>query len=209
MAFKIRTATFDRAATRPQHAPGPRPSVAFAGRSNVGKSSLLNRLVNQRGLARTSSTPGRTQEIHYYDINGEAWFIDLPGYGYAKVPEPIRRRWAPMMTRFFDTVEQLRLVIVILDVRRDPTPEDRELLAMLEAHDIPYIFAVTKSDKLSRMQSTRRMAEIGKALSAPDDALIPVSSLSGAGIDDLRDVIGAVLDAPAEPEEPEATPPEL
>lgn len=194
MRFKVHHAEFLRAITKPDQAPPERrPAVVFAGRSNVGKSSLINKLTGRRSLARTSSTPGRTREIIYFDINEKAYFVDLPGYGYAKVSAAEQRRWAPMMNRFFQEADGLRLIIVILDVRRDPTPEDHKLLDMLDARKIPYIFAVTKCDKLSRSQVAKRIKELQGALGVDETALVPVSSETGHGINDLLGVIGAAL----------------
>ncbi len=192
--MKIHNPQFDRAITRPEQSPEPRPSVIFAGRSNVGKSSLLNRLVGRRSLARTSSTPGRTREIHFYDIDGHSYFIDLPGYGYAKVSKAVKMKWAPMMRRFFRMADGLRLAVVILDVRRDPTLEDRELMDLLLERDLPFIFAVTKCDKLGRAALGKRLAEIRRALDVDESAIIPVSAETGAGVDDLMGVISALLD---------------
>ena len=190
----IRKAEFVRAITRPEQAPEARPSVIFAGRSNVGKSSLLNVLVGRRGLARTSSTPGRTREIHYYNIEDAAWFIDLPGYGYAKVSKAQQASWGPMMRRFLQRAAEIRLVVVILDARRDPSEGDRQLLEWLAADERPYIFAVTKIDKLSRSECGVRLKALQRTLGLADDsALVPVSAKTRAGVDDLLGVIRAAL----------------
>lgn len=190
----IKSAEFVRAVTHVEQAPPERPSVVFAGRSNVGKSSLLNRLVNRKALARTSGTPGRTREIVFFDIEGAAWFVDLPGYGYAKVSKSTQYRWAPMMERYLRLGQGIRLVVVILDVRREPTDEDRQMIEWLEDNERPYIFAVTKCDKLSRSQQAKRLAALRKALGLADDsALIPVSATTGQGIEDLLGVVRTVL----------------
>lgn len=191
--FKIKKAEFMRAITKAVQAPpGVRPSVVFAGRSNVGKSSLINRVTGRRGLARTSSTPGRTREIVYFDIDDRLYFIDLPGYGYAKVSASVQRQWAPMMNKFFAQAEGLRLVIVILDVRREPTAEDERLIAMLESLQIPFIFAVTKCDKLSRSAVAKQLKTLESLLGVDASALIPVSAETGDGIDHLLAVIDEV-----------------
>ena len=130
----IQSAEFLRAVTKIEQAPKPdMPGVAFAGRSNSGKSSLINAITQRKGLARTSSTPGRTQEIVYFEINGKYHFVDLPGYGYAKAPESVRQKWGPMIEGFLRGAEALRLVIVILDIRRDPTPLDHQLIEFLNS----------------------------------------------------------------------------
>ncbi len=193
MRFKIKKAEFLRAITRADQAPpGVRPAIVFAGRSNVGKSSLINRLTGKRGLARTSSTPGRTREIIYFDIDDRLYFIDLPGYGYAKVSAAVQRQWVPMMNRFFAHAEGLRLVVVILDVRREPTPEDHKLVDMLESLGLPFIFAVTKCDKLSRSAVAKQLKGLEAGLRVDATALIPVSAETGAGVDHLLAVIDAV-----------------
>lgn len=206
MGLQIVSAEFIKSITHPKYAPEPRPAVAFAGRSNVGKSSLINRLVNKKRLARTSNTPGRTQEINFFNIEDRYYFVDLPGYGYAKVPPAIHRKWGPMMERFFQEAEGLRLIVLILDVRRDPTGEDFQMIQWLENRGLPFIFAVTKCDKLSKTQLAKRLREIQQGLGLEDDsALVPVSSLTGAGVMEMLQVIRLALEsepepAPAEPE---------
>jgi GTP-binding protein len=201
MALKITHAEHMRGITHIKHAPEPRSSVVFAGRSNVGKSSLINRLINRKQLARTSKTPGRTQEIHYYMINDRFYFIDLPGYGYAKVSKTIRRTWSPMMRNFFRLAENIHLVVLILDIRRNPTPEDQKMINWLEVNMRPYIFAVTKVDKLSETQRNQEIVRIRQQLKLEDDsALVPVSSVTGSGTKDLMHVIHTALNTPVEKE---------
>ncbi len=191
----FKSAEFLKAVTDPRHAPEARPSVVFAGRSNVGKSSLINRLVGRKGLARTSSTPGRTREIHFYDIEDRWFFIDLPGYGYAKVSKTLRRTWGPMVERFMRQARGIRLVVMILDIRRDPTPEDLQLIDRLDQGGHPYIFAVTKCDKLKKQQQRPRLAALQSALELPDDsALVPVSGRTGMGIEDFAEVVRGTLE---------------
>lgn len=194
MKPKIHEAKFLRSITRVSEAPTPlRPSVAFAGRSNVGKSSLLNALVRHKGLARTSSTPGRTQSIVYFGINERFYFIDLPGYGYAKVPMKVRARWGPMVEKFLTQVKELRLVIVILDARRDPSDQDLELVEWLDAAGLAYFFALTKADKLGRNALAKRSRAIQERLALKDaDALLPFSAVTGTG---HRELLGVIFDA--------------
>ena len=207
MTQPIKKAEFLRAITLVEQAPPTVPAVVFAGRSNVGKSSLINRLTNQRQLARASSTPGRTREIIYFSIDEKYHFIDLPGYGYAKVSETERRKWGPMMERFFRYAEGLRLIVMIIDVRRDPNDDDLQMLDWLEARGLAYIFAITKCDKLTRNQIKKRMLELQTMLGLDDDSgLIPISSQTGQGMDDLLGVIRAALEA--EPPPAEAPPAE-
>lgn len=167
-----------------QFPPADRPEVAFAGRSNVGKSSLLNRLLNRRKLARTSNTPGRTQSINFFTIGADLYFVDLPGFGYAKVPLAVRAAWQPMVEGYIAAPRDLRLVLVLVDIRRDPGDEEKGLLAWLESQDIPYLVVATKSDKFSRGKGQQRLAAIRRelGLSAPPLAF---SALSGEGREEV------------------------
>jgi GTP-binding protein len=133
-----------------------RPEVAFAGKSNVGKSSLLNVLVNRKKMARTSSTPGRTQSINYFCLENSLYLVDLPGYGFAKVPVSVKKSWQKMVESYLTTRPNLKSVIVIVDIRRKPSSEDKDLLLWLNHYGIPAILVLTKADKLSRNQATRQ-----------------------------------------------------
>lgn len=181
--MKVLTAEFVLSATKPDHYPPPvLPEVAFAGRSNVGKSSLINTLVKHKGLARTSNTPGRTQEINFFTVNDRIGLVDLPGYGYAKVPEKIRRQWGPMLETYLRERSSLKLVVLILDCRRDPSGEDLQLLDWLRHYRIPCLPVVTKTDKLSRNQLNARRRAIAASLGiSPPEGLLCFSALSGAG----------------------------
>jgi GTP-binding protein len=148
---KILRADFAGASHVPgQYPPPTLPEVAFAGRSNVGKSSLLNRLLHRRSLARTSRTPGRTQAIHFYRVNDRFLFVDLPGYGYARAPEALRRAWRPLVEGYLEGRASLRAVVVIVDIRHDPAEGDVELLDYLAHHAIPAVLVLAKADKLPR-----------------------------------------------------------
>ena len=190
--MKIVSADFILSATSPAHyPPADLPEVAFAGRSNVGKSSLINTLVRRKGLARTSNTPGRTQEINFFTVNGRIAFIDLPGYGYAKVPEKIRKNWGPMIEAYLSGRQTLRLVVLILDIRRDPSPEDRQLIAWLQFYGIPFLIALTKIDKVTRNQRGERQRLVGERLDlATGHPLILFSARTGEGKDLLWREIG-------------------
>jgi GTP-binding protein len=141
----------------------PGPDVVFMGRSNVGKSSLINRLLGVRGLARTSSQPGRTQSVNFYRVNDRCYFVDLPGYGYAKAPEAVRRSWRPMVEGFLDArKERIALALLIVDARHAASPLDITMRDWLDAKRIPYIVTATKSDKLSgngRAKAARTLRE--------------------------------------------------
>jgi GTP-binding protein len=188
---KIPKAQFIKSATASSHYPAVNlPEIAFAGRSNVGKSSLINTLVGQKGLARTSNTPGRTRLINFYDIN-ETWcFVDLPGYGYARVSEEERRAWGPMVETYLQERRTLRLVLLILDIRREPGEHDLTFRAWLVERGFPFRFVLTKSDKLSRMQLLARKGEIARMLGLPlPGEPIVFSAKTGAGREDIWRVI--------------------
>jgi GTP-binding protein len=183
--MKVLSAEFVLSATKPAHYPqAVLPEVAFAGRSNVGKSSLINTLVKRKGLARTSNTPGRTQEINFFTVNNRFAFIDLPGYGYAKVPEKIRNNWGPMIEAYLSGRETLRLVVLILDIRRDPSPEDRQLIGWLQFYRLPVLIVLTKIDKVSRNQLADRKRRIGEELGLSSTMQpVPFSAKTGEGKD--------------------------
>jgi GTP-binding protein len=156
---------FITSAHQKRHYPPPgKPEIAFAGRSNVGKSSLINVLVNRKGIARTSSQPGRTQAINFFCIDQRLFFVDLPGYGYARVPLRIKKSWQKMVETYLRTRPNLRAVIVILDIRREPTPGDRALLHWLTHYGIEIIPVLTKADKLSRPKRQVSVDKIKKEL---------------------------------------------
>jgi len=156
---------FIKSAFEEKHYPPPdRPEVAFAGKSNVGKSSLLNTLVNRRKLARTSSTPGRTQAINFFRFGKTLYLVDLPGYGFAKVPTKIKKSWGLMVEEYLRIRETLKAVVVILDIRRDPSSGDEDLINWLNHYHIEPILVLTKADKISRQQTKRRAALITGSL---------------------------------------------
>jgi GTP-binding protein len=155
--LRITSIRFERAALGPADEPREAgPDVVFLGRSNVGKSSLINGLTGSRGLARTSSKPGRTQAVHFYRVNEACWFVDLPGYGWARVPEAVRRGWRPLVEGYLERRRQrIALALLVIDARREATPLDRTMQAWLEAAQIPYLVTATKSDKLGARERTR------------------------------------------------------
>ena len=147
-----------------QYPPPDKPEVAFAGRSNVGKSSLINILFNRKGLARTSSRPGRTQSINFFSVDNRLYFVDLPGYGYARVPIKVKKSWQHMVETYLDKRSNLRAVVVILDIRRDTTSGDIQLLTWLKHYGIHAIPVLTKADKLSRQKVRTRSQLIGRQI---------------------------------------------
>lgn len=155
--MKIISAQFIKSAVwPPQYPQAMLPEIAFAGRSNVGKSSLINTLVGRKDLAKTSNTPGRTQLINFFSINGAVSFVDLPGYGFAKVSKAMKKDWGDMIEAYLRGRQNLAVVIFILDIRRDPSDEDMDLRDWLTHFGIPHIFILTKTDKLSNNQATAR-----------------------------------------------------
>ncbi len=190
----IKTTEFIKSAAKPSHyPPASLPEIAFAGRSNVGKSSLINVLVNRRNLVRTSSTPGRTQLINFFDVNGEFILVDLPGYGYAKVPLAVKKEWGPMMESYLSSRPTLAGVVLILDIRREPTPEDRQMLDWLRGYDISPILVATKCDKVSKNEKMRQAALIARALGVEREEISFFSTLTREGKDGIWKRIEASL----------------
>jgi GTP-binding protein len=165
--------------------PGHYPEVAFAGRSNVGKSSLINTLINRKGLARTSSSPGKTQSINFYLVNRTVCLVDLPGYGYAKVPQRMRKQWSPLIEEYCQNRENLCGVAVIIDARIGPTSLDLSLTQWLKHISVPAIFTITKIDKLSKNNIAKNMGQTAHILSIPPDDIIPFSAHTGEGRKEL------------------------
>ena len=164
-----------------EYPPARYPEVAFAGRSNVGKSSLINTLVNRKGLARTSSSPGKTQSINFYLVNRSLCLVDLPGYGYAKVPQHMRKRWSPLIEDYCRNRKNLRGVVVIIDARIDPTPLDLSLIEWLRDLSMPALIVMTKADKLSKNKMAQAMRQTAEALSLDPEQICTFSALTGDG----------------------------
>ncbi|MGN0560135.1 MAG: ribosome biogenesis GTP-binding protein YihA/YsxC [Candidatus Fimenecus sp.] len=169
------------------------PEIAFSGRSNVGKSSLLNRLFNRKSLARVSSVPGKTVTINFYSV-GDVRFVDLPGYGYAKVPKTEKMRWAEMMEGYFNSERNIRLVVQLVDMRHPPTKDDLQMLSFLLENKIPFVVALTKSDKLNKTEYAQRLKSVQTELDfVQTEYLIPFSAVTGEGREALLDVIRSFL----------------
>lgn len=179
------------------------PEVAFAGKSNVGKSSMINRLTNRGKLARTSATPGKTRLINVFQINQEINFIDLPGYGFAKVSKAEKESWGRMMQNYFATTEDLCHVFHLVDIRHEPTTEDKEMNLFLRQSGIPFTVIATKADKISRGARMKHIAPICRALAVQPWQVIPFSSEDGTGRDDILSKIEEVCYAEVEVEEDE------
>lgn len=169
--------------------------IAFAGRSNVGKSSLLNKLFNRKSLARVSSVPGKTITINFYDVDGYK-FVDLPGYGYAKLSKSERDRFGELMEGYFQSGRNIKLVVQLVDMRHKPSQDDFGMIDFMQQMDIPFIVVCTKADKLKVKEFKRREKEIKEELSMVDENLIiPFSSQSGLGLDTVKMLIEKSLGA--------------
>jgi len=191
----IKSAEFITSATKPSQYPTVAlPEIAFAGRSNVGKSSLINTLVNRKHLVKTSSTPGRTQLINFFDINRRMGFVDLPGYGYAKVPVSVRKKWGPMIETYLSDRATLRGVVVIMDIRRIPRQEELNLLGWLNHYAIASILVLTKTDKLSKNKQARQHDLIVRTLERPKSDFILFSAKTRRGRDALWNAILALIE---------------
>ena len=165
------------------------PEVAFAGRSNVGKSSLLNSLVRRKSFARVSRTPGRTREINFFRINNGFVLVDLPGYGYARISKEQKAAWKPLMESYLRRTTQLRGIVLLLDIRREPSDDDRDMLDFLAEMEVPTLIALTKTDKLSKSAARQRATEIAADLALDAEQVIPFSSHTGEGRAELLEAI--------------------
>jgi GTP-binding protein len=169
------------------------PEIAFAGRSNVGKSSLLNRLVGRRSLARVSRTPGRTREINFFRVNDRFVLADLPGYGHARVSKERKADWRPLIERYLAKTPQLAGVVQLLDIRREPSEDDVAMLDLLAELEMPTIVVLTKSDKLSRKAATERLSSIARLLELDAEQTILFSAVTGEGRDELASAIASAV----------------
>jgi len=191
----IKSADFVKSAVKPSHyPPAIFPEIAFSGRSNVGKSSLINTLVNRKRLVKTSSTPGRTQLINFFNINNAFFFVDLPGFGYAKVPKSIKKTWGPMVETYLSTRKTLKGVVLILDIRRVPGAQDLEFIEWLRYYAIPSILILTKADKLSKSKQMNQHIANTKILGVDRNDLILFSAKSRMGKDATWAAIEQLID---------------
>ena len=187
--MKIRSAEFVLSASSPWQFPPPTlPEIAFAGRSNVGKSTLINSLINRKKLVKTSSTPGKTQFINFFKINDKFHFVDLPGYGFAKVPESIRQQWQHLIEAYLQERESLRNVVLIVDSRHGATMQDRQLKAWLDYYDRPVSIVASKIDKLKRGQIQKHLKIIRQDLALNTTPLAHSSLEKGRREDIWKDL---------------------
>ena len=195
--MNFQTVEFEAAAGRASQLPASTlPEVVFSGKSNVGKSSLLNKLVNRKALARVSATPGKTATINFYRLQ-QCRFVDLPGYGYAKVSNAERRRWDELINSYFEAERRTTLLVQLLDSRHAPSADDVQMLEYLQYHQIPFVAALTKADKLKKTQQQAAMAEF-TALLEPYGCqkVFLTSAEKGLGIEELQACLAACLEQP-------------
>lgn len=172
----------------------PLPEVAFAGRSNVGKSSLLNTLVRRKSFARVSRTPGRTREINFFRVNNTFVLVDLPGYGYARISKVRKAEWRPMIESYLRRTTQLRGIVLLLDIRREPSEDDRAMLDFLADLGVPTIVALTKADKLTKADARETVAKISRILSLEPEQVIQFSAQTGEGRVELLEAITQLVE---------------
>lgn len=168
------------------------PEVAFAGKSNVGKSSLINGLVNRKALARTSSQPGKTQTINFYDINHELYFVDLPGYGYAKVSKEVKEKWGKLIERYLNNSTQLRAVFLLVDIRHEPSANDVQMYDWIVASGFEPVIIATKLDKIKRSQIQKNVKIIKERFGGKEIKVIPFSAETKQGKEEILDLIGEI-----------------
>lgn len=198
----IHSSTFEISAVRPSQWPtGGLPEFAFLGRSNVGKSTLLNRLLNRKSLARVSAQPGKTRQINFYQINEQFRFVDLPGYGYAAVSKKERAQFAAMIDRYLIDREPLLRIAQLVDIRHAPSKDDVEVHAGLRALDVPLIVIATKADKIGKSQIDAHVRQIRKGLQT-DVRILPVSAEKRTGLEEIWAILEADLDNVVPIEEP-------
>lgn len=172
------------------------PEIAFAGRSNVGKSSLLNRLVRRKAFARVSNTPGRTREINFFKVNDQFVLADLPGYGYARISKERKAEWRPLIEGYLRRSTALRGVVQLLDIRHDPTADDRQMLDFLAEIEVPTVVVLTKVDKLRPREIPERIHDIAVSLQLDEEQVIPFSAVSNVGRDDLAVALMSLIEEP-------------
>ena len=192
----IKSAEFITSAVKPsQYPPDGLAEIAFAGRSNVGKSSLINLLLNRKSLAKVSASPGKTRTINFFNINnGEFRLVDLPGYGYAKVSKSMSDDWGEMMETFLTQRQGLLNVVQLVDARHEPTAQDKQMYEFLQYYGLDGVVVATKADKLSKNELNRNLAMIRKSLDMEKtDLLVPTSALNKTGTQELLDIIGSLL----------------
>ncbi|MBT3177488.1 MAG: YihA family ribosome biogenesis GTP-binding protein [Desulfobacula sp.] len=190
----IKNVEFIKSAVKPSQYPEyDFPEIAFAGRSNVGKSSLINTLILRKDLVKTSSKPGCTQLINFFLVNENLSFVDLPGYGYAKVSKKIKSQWQPMVDLYLSHRQSLLGLVLLMDIRRDPAKEEFDMMDWLEANKIPYLLILTKSDKLSKTKQQKRLLSICSKMNREKHNVICFSTRTKMGRDTILEEIGNLI----------------
>lgn len=178
--------------TSKQLPPSVEPEIVFSGRSNVGKSSLINKVFNRKNLARVSSVPGKTITVNFFSCDG-VYFVDLPGYGYAKRNQSEKKRWAELMEGYFQSERNIALVIQLIDMRHAPSADDMTMLNFMKQMEIPFIIALTKSDKLNKSETEKRREELKQELADYEDITkIEFSSVTGKGVNEIKEIINSI-----------------
>lgn len=197
--MKVTQADFVKSALRPADFPRDgRPEIAFVGRSNVGKSSLLNALLGRKGLAKTSATPGKTQTLNFFSVNNKYYFVDLPGYGFAKVPTKVKSEWSRALLDYLATRHELRLVVALVDSRHKPSTLDEEMLELLEEAERPVLIVATKVDKLKQAERAQVSNVVREGLDLDEDVeIVPVSVETKAGLKNLWEILDQFLEPSA------------
>jgi GTP-binding protein len=193
--MQIKSASYEVTAVKPEQYPvHSLPEIALVGRSNVGKSSIINTLLNRKDLARVANTPGKTRTINFYQVNSELYFVDLPGYGYAKVSKAEKAAWAQMIETYLQTRGQLRMIVMLVDIRHAPSQEDQVMYDWLEDREQPKVIVATKLDKIPSSQVNLRLREIRATLGMDEaETLIPFSAVSKLGRNEVWEQIQTVI----------------
>ena len=192
--MKIKEVAFVKSAVKPDQYPEyDFPEICFAGRSNVGKSSLINTLIQRKDMVKTSSKPGCTQLINFFLVNGDVSFVDLPGYGYAKVSKVLRAQWQPMVELYLSNRASLFGLVLLIDIRRDPGKEESDLVKWLESHGMPYLIVLTKADKVSKTQQAKRLAAISSQMNRDPGGIILFSTKTRQGRETVLDEINRLI----------------
>lgn len=169
--------------------------IVFSGRSNVGKSSAINKILNRKSLARVSAVPGKTATINFYDVNERVDFVDLPGYGYAKVAKSEKQRWAKLMEKYFGDERKIALVVQLIDMRHPPSKQDIDMVQYLIEYEFPFIILLTKADKLNKTQTQRRLQQIVTELPCGEEiTMVPFSAQKGTGVEEIKTIICEVCE---------------
>jgi len=198
--MKINNVTLEAVAVAPAGYPDNfKPEIAFVGRSNVGKSSMINALINRKALARVSKQPGKTRTINFYNIEDKLYFVDLPGYGYAKAPKHEMAKWGAMIEGYLKNRQQLKCIVQLIDIRHEPSALDMQMHEWLRHYNFKMIFVLTKLDKIKRSQVAKHVKIIRQALNlSTDDIFVPFSSETKQGRDELLGAIGKILGVDAD-----------